>query len=340
MSLAESSLSRQGSAERLEVLAVDEVHEGEGVRSRGLDEAHVAALMETAGEWPPIVIWGDENLILDGAHRVAAARRLGLATVLAARFLGSPDQAYVESVSRNVKHGLPLSMIDRRRAATRVLTKHPDWSNRRIASVCGLSDKTVARMRPARRRDDHRGGVIVDIERKVGKDGKARPTNSRALRDRIELALEENPQASLRAIAAAAGASPETVRSVRARCLEAGSPRGAGSAHRTRAPGTVDAASGPVDRASGGVDRDRAATKGSAAAVIPGCSSWEADQALLTCGDDGEFARWFGRNRIVDEWHAYVWRVPVGRIFDVVDEARRRAASWNSFATLLECRTR
>jgi ParB-like chromosome segregation protein Spo0J len=325
MSLAESPLSRQGSAERLEVLPVDQVREGEGVRSRGLDEGHVAALMETAGEWPPVVVWGEQNLVLDGAHRLTAARRLGQATIVAIRFIGTPDEAYVESVSRNVQHGLPLSMVDRRRAATRVLAKHPDWSNRRIASVCGLSDKTVARMRPARGQDDRQGGVIVEIERKVGKDGKARPTNSRALRDRIELALAKNPQASLRTIAAAAGASPETVRSVRARAAD-GVPR-LGASHRSAL------AAGPGSWNGTKVVK-------SVAKLTPGHSCWEADQALLTCGDNGEFAHWFGRNRIDDEWHAYVWSVPVGRIFEVVDEARRRAASWNSFATLLECRTR
>jgi hypothetical protein len=67
---------------------------------------------------------------------------------------------------------------------------------------------------------------------------------------------------------------------------------------------------------------------------------WKADAALLDCGDDGEFARWFASNQVGGDWHRYVWRVPVGRIYQVVDEARRRAASWTDFASLLESRTR
>jgi hypothetical protein len=61
---------------------------------------------------------------------------------------------------------------------------------------------------------------------------------------------------------------------------------------------------------------------------------------LLTCGDGGNFARWFTRNRIDGDWQDYTSAVPVGRIYDVVDEARRRAATWTAFASMLETRLR
>jgi hypothetical protein len=67
---------------------------------------------------------------------------------------------------------------------------------------------------------------------------------------------------------------------------------------------------------------------------------WISDPALRACGDGGEFARWFDSNNVDEHWHRYVWTVPVGRIYDIVDEARRRAASWTTFASLLESRTR
>src|SRR5689334_20398411 len=93
-----------------ENLPIDSIRAGDGVRSGGLDQAHVAVLMETADLWPPIVVWGKERLVVDGAHRVEAARRLGRTTLAAIWFLGTRDEAFVESIRRNVDHGLPLSI--------------------------------------------------------------------------------------------------------------------------------------------------------------------------------------------------------------------------------------
>src|ERR1035437_6195020 len=77
---------------------LDDLTFGEGVRGGGLDEDHVALLVESAGAWPPIVVWGDKNQVVDGHHRVAAARRLGRSHLPAVRLVGSPEDAYVESV--------------------------------------------------------------------------------------------------------------------------------------------------------------------------------------------------------------------------------------------------
>src|SRR5713101_731266 len=78
---------------------------GPGVRSGGLDEAHVALLMETDGQWPAIVVWGQDCWVLDGAHRLEAARRLGRERVATIRFVGTADEAFVESVHLNIDHG-------------------------------------------------------------------------------------------------------------------------------------------------------------------------------------------------------------------------------------------
>jgi ParB-like chromosome segregation protein Spo0J len=301
----------------------------EGVRSGGLDEAHVALLMETVEEWPPIVVWGDERLVIDGAHRVEAARRLGRSRISVTRFLGSRDEAFVESVRRNVAHGLPLSVGDRRRAAVQVLHRHPEWSDRRIASLCGLSGKSLARLRREELACSATDGVVV-FERRVGRDGKARPVQSGEVRDRIRQALEKNPTGSLRTIAAMAGASPETVRTVKA-LLEVG-------------PMTSPARSRAASPAVG-----QSASNGTVISDLPESLdppirsrtvSWMPDAALLACGDDGDFARWFAGNRVEEDWHHHVWAIPIGRVYEVVDEARRRAAAWTAFATMLEGRAR
>jgi hypothetical protein len=318
-----------------ENLLIDSLRAGDAVRTGGLDEGHVALLMETVNLWPPILVWGKECLVVDGAHRVEAARRLGRTSVAALRFPGTRDEAFVESIRRNVDHGLPLTIGDRRRAALRVLGRHSEWSDRRIASVCGLSGKTVARLRREEYspRSEH-DGVVVDLPRRVGRDGKTRPIQPGEVRDRIRRVLEENPGGSLRTIAALAGASPETVRTVRARLIK-------------DQPDHRRGVSSPVGAAGAeGVDaviafpqseQDRTNPEQSMASAH---DVWISDRALRSCGDGGEFARWFNHNNVDDGWHRYVWTVPVGRIYDIVDEARRRAASWTAFASLLESRTR
>jgi hypothetical protein len=333
MSLALDTLYSFDDSTSATDLELDRLGSGDAVRSGGLDEDHVRLLMETADQWPPIVVWGADNLVVDGAHRVAAARRLGERTIMATRFVGSRDEAFVESVRRNVDHGLPLSIADRRRASLRVLSHHPEWSDRRIASLCGLSGKTIARLR----RDDVGAmaghSVVIGMDRRVGRDGKARPVQSGEVRDRIQRALEENPTGSLRVIAALAGASPETVRAVRARMndpeqqahpVDQPRPHPMPEARLHGLPTLPIPPFGLADLVTDDETPDR----------------WSGDPALLTCGDGGEFADWFAANRVGEEWHRFVWTVPIGRVYDVVDEARRRATAWTSFASLLEARTR
>jgi hypothetical protein len=81
------------------------------------------------------------------------------------------------------------------------------------------------------------------------------------------------------------------------------------------------------------------AREGTVATSLDGVD-WLTDRALSACGDGRDFARWFASNEVTEEWHRFVWTVPLGRVYDVVDEARRRAATWTSFASLLESRTR
>ncbi len=338
MSLAlDSSLEFDGGAPSQD-LPLTSLVLSRGVRSGGLDEPHVALLMETVEQWPPIIVWSENYLVIDGTHRVEAARRLGCSRIAAVRFLGTRDEAFVESIRRNVDHGLPLSVGDRRRAASHVLRRHPEWSDRRIASLCGLSGKTLARLR----RDELAGskveGVIVGLERRVGRDGKARPVQAGEVRDRIRQALEQNPAGSLRVIAAMAGASPETVRTVKTRLAVSGDHDS--TVYRLPTPSSpCGSRSSALDVLAESISDDSPlmASEGRSDGRDP---SWTTDAALLACADGGEFARWFDSNKIDGEWHRHVWSIPMGRVYEVVDEARRRAATWTTFASILESRTR
>ena len=85
---------------------------GSAFRSGGLCPEQVDCLVALGGAWPPILVSRDDLTVIDGAHRVAAARRMGMARLEAELFDGTPDEAFVEFVRRNVTHGLMLTMAE------------------------------------------------------------------------------------------------------------------------------------------------------------------------------------------------------------------------------------
>jgi ParB-like chromosome segregation protein Spo0J len=283
------------------------------LRATGLDPAHVETLAELADAWPPIVVRRADHTVIDGQHRLAAAVQLGLRRVRAVYFDGTADDAYVEFVRCNVGHGLPLGIDERRAAVRRILGTHPERSDRGIAELCGVSPKTVARMR------DELGVREGRATSRVGRDGRSRPVDAGAIRERIAVELERHPDASLRAIARTVGASPETVRSVRNR-------------QRCGAPGCRPLESVPDADAIvlGLVSRRQSAAR-----------SWQDDRALATCDGGEQFVTWFAATGVddADRWD-YLGVVPLSRTYEVADEARRRAAFWASFAESLEGQVR
>jgi hypothetical protein len=115
----------------------------------------------------------------------------------------------VLAVRSNVSHGLPLSLAERKAAATSIVASHPHWSDRLIASVTGLSAKTIGEVR--------RTVKAPQPDRRIGQDGRVRPINSLEKRRLASNLMREDPNMSLRQVAKAAGISPETARAVRTR---------------------------------------------------------------------------------------------------------------------------
>jgi DNA-binding CsgD family transcriptional regulator len=112
-------------------------------RDAGLSEPHVRLLAESdPGTWPPLLISpdGDGFVIIDGFHRREAAQRLGLAALPC---VVVPGAGYPEAVAANLRHGLPLSLTDRKEAARWYAEQEPDLSYREIGRRVSLSDKTV-----------------------------------------------------------------------------------------------------------------------------------------------------------------------------------------------------
>jgi ParB-like nuclease domain len=187
------------------------------LRQGGTNAAHVQLLLDVA-DLPPILVQEDGWRVIDGAHRLAAAKLRGDG-VIAARFLDCTDsEALVLGMKANASHGLPLSKADRVSGAKRVVTDHPDWSDRAIADITGLSAKTIAslRTRPA-------GGAHLDGKR-LGRDGRRRPVSAGEGRLRAAEYLSAHPDAPLRQVAREADVSLGTVHDVSARLRRGVSP--------------------------------------------------------------------------------------------------------------------
>ena len=192
-------------------LAIADLVLTDSPRLSGENAEHVEALAAAPSPLPPIVVHRPTMRVIDGAHRLKAAVRRGEETIAGRFFDGDGADAFVLSVRLNVAHGLPLSLADRKRAAERIITSHPQWSDRRVASVTGISPGTVADVRKRVAGGQQRNGV------RIGQDGRARPLDGSAGRRLASRLMTENPGLSLRQVAGAAAISPETARDVRNR---------------------------------------------------------------------------------------------------------------------------
>ena len=182
-------------------------------RTSGEDQEHVQSLVDSETELPPIVVHRQTMRVIDGAHRLRAARLRNEQHIKVRYFEGSEANAFVLAVRANITHGLPLSLADRTSAAIRIIKSHPGWSDRMIASTAGIAARTVARIR-----NEHAPELPSENVR-IGQDGRARPVDGARRRALASDLIAENPDLSLRQIAQAAELSPETVRDVRNRLL-------------------------------------------------------------------------------------------------------------------------
>lgn len=120
----------------------------------GLNEDTVAQYAEVLeanpGHWPfPAVVLTREGLrCVDGAHRIAAAMRVGREEVEAEYSAAeNEDDARIEAAVANLRNGLPLTAAERRKAIRRVMEARPAWTDAQVADRMGLHRNTVARVR-------------------------------------------------------------------------------------------------------------------------------------------------------------------------------------------------
>ncbi|MGV9519404.1 hypothetical protein ACWDRS_04315 [Streptomyces griseus] len=133
-----------------------------------LDEKHVQVLAALEGDFEPVLVHRPTLRVIDGMHRLSAEVLRGRQDIAVRFFDGSEADAYVLSARANVRHGLPLTLDERRTAATRILRSHPHWSDRSVAECVGLSGKTVGRLRRCATEE------IPQSPTRTGRDGTVR----------------------------------------------------------------------------------------------------------------------------------------------------------------------
>ncbi|GAA2801758.1 streptomycin biosynthesis protein [Saccharopolyspora taberi] len=209
-------------------IAIAELRPADSPRANVQDDQHVRRLLDiSADRLPPIVVHRATRRVIDGMHRLTAARLRGDSTITAVFFDGSTADAFVLGVRLNARHGLPLSRAERSAAAAKIIASHPGWSDRMIAEAVGISAKVVAAIR-CRVAGEQPSGI------RIGKDGRARPVDGARRRALVERLLAEDPGASLRKVAREAGVAVETVRRIRARSQALPEAREAGGAPQPR----------------------------------------------------------------------------------------------------------
>jgi hypothetical protein len=275
-----------------------------------LDHAH--ALAYQFDKCPPILVERTTMTVIDGVHRMLAARILGRRTIAVIFFDGTHEQALAEAVSSNIAHGKPLTLAEREHAAVAFLRLQIAWSDRRIASTCGLSDKTVGRLRKTT-------ADVPQISERLGRDGRRRHIGPTRLRTDISVVTGVQPNANPDEVAEAPSMAT-TFRDLQEHITKGEHlPRPSDSEKTT-------------DRFGGNARPDRRNNS---------LRPWGEDRALLAMPNGASFTAWMDQREISSEdWELCLEQIPLGRLAQLADDARARAAEWAKFSAALEARSR
>jgi ParB-like chromosome segregation protein Spo0J len=272
-----------------------------------LDDDHLAALTPVVDRLPPVVVFQPTMTVIDGIHRLEVFRKSGRTHIEAVFVSGDDTEALALAIQANVSHGKPLSRVERYGAVVTLLRRCPERSDRWLGEICGLSHSTVARLRRTSLEAEVTGGAPT----RLGRDGRRRPIDPTTVRAGVTQVINERPTMSLRKMAAAAGVAPSTVR--RTMVGVRGPPS---------VPSETVAASRPDDR------------------IRNGRAFSVEDPAFSSTPPLAEIGAWLARTSVTADDLHYLEDVPLGHIYDVADECRRRAKVWAEMADMAEKRAR
>jgi ParB-like chromosome segregation protein Spo0J len=143
------------------VLKLDSINLDGGTQSRAsLDETAIKDYADAylAGrELPKPVVFSDGSTywLASGFHRFHAARTAGLVELECNVTVGTRREAVLFSVGENQKHGVRRTNADKAKCVQLVLAdaEWSQWTDRRIAEVCGVTHPFVAALRNPERKE-------------------------------------------------------------------------------------------------------------------------------------------------------------------------------------------
>ena len=280
-------------------------------RESGVSKEHVELLAELDGRWPPVLVRRADRL---GGRR-------------------HPPRHGCSIAGAAVDRGRVVRRRPRRRVAR---IRSPECEPRLAAHVAGAQARRIppvvhapglvgsAARRTLRDLAEDGGELRTmaggrpngqtphsDSGSRVGRDDRARPVNRAAMRLRVVEAIKAQPGASLRSVAAVAGVSPETVRlvrmSMRAVPDDESSPDAVKGTWGRRLQSR---------RSGGATPRWCRTTK---ATSSPGSTRRRSPSRSVRLGPQ---------------------TLPLGRVYEIADEARRRSELWMRFARCVEARAK
>ncbi|CAG6397100.1 ParB N-terminal domain-containing protein [Streptomyces cocklensis] len=324
------SLSESPSRRRTQVVPISSLLPADSPRLAGETAEHARALAESQAPLPPIVVHRATMRVVDGTHRLLAAVLRGDEYIEARLVDGTDEDIFVLAVSLNAEHGLPLSRQDRTAAAIRIAESHPHWSDRRIASVTGLSPGAVGSLR-------NRAAVpMPQLGLRTGLDGRNRPVNGAAGRIAASKAIAESPDAPLREIARRAGVALATARDVRNR-MRLGQDPVPPKLRPAAGHLTQDAALEPAPPAPLEPARPEPAPAGVLSERV--LARMRRDPSLRMSQAGRELLHLLASHLLTDEQRqGLAAGVPAHRAADVANAARLCADRWLQFASDLEVR--
>ncbi|WP_336319918.1 ParB/RepB/Spo0J family partition protein [Streptomyces lavendofoliae] len=308
-----------GCPAEVDLVPVASLVDADSPRLGGIDRQHVEVLAQ--GELEPVLVHRDTLRVVDGMHRLEAARLRGQETI-PVRYLDGPvSEVFIHSVAANVSHGLPLTLKDRKAAAGRILASHPDLSDRAIARIAGLSPKTVSAVRRASTEE------VPQSQVRIGADGRSRPVDAARRRQAARTYLVEHPGATLGEVAASAGVSVSTACEIRQRLRR-----------EQRSPAPARPVTGHA-AGRGAADGDRT--------VIPGppvgdhreqrIESLAKDPSLRFTESGRALLRWLNKRAPdLEAGKQLMAAVPVHCAVAVAELAQSYAREWQRFASTLD----
>lgn len=139
------------------------------VRATGVSVDHVDRLIQSFSTLPPITVNSSMDCVIDGRHRLQAARQLRHDHIAARILRATDEEALVFAIEANSHQGLPLTLKDRKQIANQLLTLNPALSDRAVAHTAGVSPGCIRKLRLHRPTAQNE-----QLTYRVGRDGRRR----------------------------------------------------------------------------------------------------------------------------------------------------------------------